>query len=186
MTTEERSKWPSFIVTDFEWAGQVFIPVGDGAPAQRKPMGELTVGEFARYLQGRKEEVDLQTERTRRYCALKRRDGKMTNNILQSLAIAAMIALGPTIATAQMMKGPHVSREVWDQVWASERVYIDCLERGAASLALASNDPVETIVDAAKGLCIDEANALTNLDDDLNIYEDMVSVATRLTEASSS
>src|SRR5208337_4202010 len=102
----------------------------------------------------RKEEVVLQTERTRRYCALKRRDGKMTNNILQSLAIAAMIALGPTIATAQMMKGPHVSREVWDQVWACERVYIDCLERGAASLALASNDPVETIVDAAKGLCI--------------------------------
>lgn len=42
-------------------------------------------------------------------------------------------------------------QEVWDQVWASERVYIDCLERGAASLALASNDPVETIVDAAKG-----------------------------------
>ena len=46
----------------------------------------------------------------------------------------------------------------------------------ARRMALASNDPAETIVDAAKGLCIDEADALAKLDDDLNIYEDMVSV----------
>lgn len=59
-----------FVVTDFEWNGQVYVPAGDGAPAQWKPMRDLTVGEFARHTQGRQEAVDLQMERTKRYEAL--------------------------------------------------------------------------------------------------------------------
>jgi hypothetical protein len=58
------------IFTNFEMEEQVFIPAGDGEPAQWKPKRDLTVGEFARYVQGLKDAADQQMERTRRYVAL--------------------------------------------------------------------------------------------------------------------
>lgn len=54
-----------FIVTDFEWNEQVFVPAGDGEPAGWKLMRDLTVGEFGRHSQGRTDAADRQAERVR-------------------------------------------------------------------------------------------------------------------------
>lgn len=35
----------------FDWSEEAFVPGGDGEPEQRKPMRELTAGEFGRHLQ---------------------------------------------------------------------------------------------------------------------------------------
>jgi hypothetical protein len=95
--------------------------------------------------------------------------------MFRNLAIVAVLALEPTTATAQVMMGPLVSQEVADQLWPSESVYLECNAHAAISLALDSNDPAQTIVDAAQGLCLKEADALRKRGDELNTYEDMVS-----------
>jgi hypothetical protein len=89
------------------------------------------------------------------------------------LATALACAAKPAMVAAQIT-GPHLSPQDEEQVNASAAVYLDCLRRGAASLALASDEPAETIVDAASGLCLQEAQALLDLDDRLNIVENMV------------
>jgi hypothetical protein len=57
-------------VTDFEMNETVFVPAGDGQPAQMKPRGDLTIGEFKRHTDHAFSETALHMERTRRYCAL--------------------------------------------------------------------------------------------------------------------
>jgi hypothetical protein len=59
-----------FIVADFEWNEQVFVPAGDGEPPGWKLMRDLAVGELGRHAQGRAEAAALQAERARRYRAL--------------------------------------------------------------------------------------------------------------------
>ncbi len=61
------SEWK---VTDFEWNETVFVPAGDGEPAQWKPFRDLTVDEFARHAQGLVDAADQNLERVRRYRAL--------------------------------------------------------------------------------------------------------------------
>jgi hypothetical protein len=56
--------------TDFELNERVFVPAGDGAPAQWKVKGELMVGEFGRYARGLGEAAALQTKRAKRYSEL--------------------------------------------------------------------------------------------------------------------
>jgi hypothetical protein len=58
------------MVTEFELAEEVFVPAGDGEPAQWKTKGDLRLLEIERYMRGRTEALDLQRERVRRYGAL--------------------------------------------------------------------------------------------------------------------
>jgi hypothetical protein len=59
-----------WIVTEFELGEQVFVPAGDGAPAQWKMKGDLTVAEFARHAQELRTAAALQMERAERYATL--------------------------------------------------------------------------------------------------------------------
>jgi hypothetical protein len=55
------------IETDFELDEQVFVPAGDGAPAQWKPKGELLVDEMRRHVQHVQAEAELHGKRFARY-----------------------------------------------------------------------------------------------------------------------
>ena len=57
-------------ITAFEMDETVFVPAGDGQPAQWKPRRDLMVGEFKRYTDHAVSETTLHIERTHRYCAL--------------------------------------------------------------------------------------------------------------------
>jgi len=59
-----------FKITEFEWNEQVIVPAGDGAPAQWKQLGKLTVGEFKRRADWLVAEADLRMKRARRYCEI--------------------------------------------------------------------------------------------------------------------
>jgi hypothetical protein len=58
------------IVTDFELAEEVFVPAGDGEPAQWKPRGDLTAGQIERYLEGGTAERARHGERIERWKAI--------------------------------------------------------------------------------------------------------------------
>jgi hypothetical protein len=64
---EERMADDELVMTEFELAEQVFVPAGDGEPAQWKTKGDLRLLEIKRYMRGRQEALDLQAERIRRY-----------------------------------------------------------------------------------------------------------------------
>jgi hypothetical protein len=64
--TDEK-EWPE---TDFELNEQVFVPAGDGAPAQWKAKGELRLDEFKRHVDHAIAEAALQTTRATRYSEL--------------------------------------------------------------------------------------------------------------------
>jgi len=60
----------SFRITEFELEEQVFVPAGDGEPAQWKTKGDLNLAEAQRHSHWACAQADLHLERLRRYYAL--------------------------------------------------------------------------------------------------------------------
>ena len=54
------------IETEFELNDPIFVPAGDGKPAQWKPKGDLGLGEFERHVEWARAELDLQRKRLAR------------------------------------------------------------------------------------------------------------------------
>jgi hypothetical protein len=55
------------IETEFELNDPLFIPAGDGKPAQWKPKGDIGLGEFERHMEWAQAELELQRKRLDRY-----------------------------------------------------------------------------------------------------------------------
>ena len=68
MTTSDDTA--RLIETEFEMNEQVFVPAGDGEPAQWKRKGDLQLDELQRYAQGVQDAAERQMERAKRYGAL--------------------------------------------------------------------------------------------------------------------
>jgi hypothetical protein len=58
-----------WIVTQYELDEEVFVPAGDGEPAQCKRMGDLTLGEHARYAERQRIESEQFTAECEREIA---------------------------------------------------------------------------------------------------------------------
>ncbi len=88
-------------VTDYELNAQVFVPAGDGAPAQWKVNGDLLPGEFARHVQHLQAEAELHGKRFARYKELiekgRRASAKPDTLLLDGDERAEFIALQRTL-----------------------------------------------------------------------------------------
>ncbi len=89
------------MMTEWQMNEQVFVPAGDGAPAQWKRMGSLTAGEFGRHVEWHEDEHKKTDERMDRRLALiaeaRRRAGCNDVTILTPEEFDELVGLHMTI-----------------------------------------------------------------------------------------